>query len=163
MDGLITFAAKDLILLPVLATIYIIWRLKGAKRRKFIITLLATGLLALSFAKIAAHLYYNPRPFLSDGVKPLFIASHDNGFPSDHTLLAAFLGFVALSYSLRWGVGLLIVALLIGWARVAAGVHHLVDVCGSLVFTGLAYLIVYQIQSRYYRAGPKTQHDHHKN
>jgi membrane-associated phospholipid phosphatase len=34
------------------------------------------------------------------------------------------------------------VAALIGWARVAANVHHLVDIIGSFVCTGLAYLIV---------------------
>jgi undecaprenyl-diphosphatase len=158
MDGLITFAAKDLILLPVLLTLYFLLRLKGNKRRNFIILLIATGVLSLIFAKIASHLYYNPRPFLKDGVTPLFTVGHDNGFPSDHTLLAAFLGFAALSYSLRWGVGLLVVALLVGWARVDAGVHHLVDVCGSFVFSGLAYLIVYKAQSKYLKIRPKAKH-----
>jgi membrane-associated phospholipid phosphatase len=160
MDSLTIFIARDLILLPVLAMLYIIWRLRGIRRRNFVIMLLASGMLAVIFAKTAAHIYYNPRPFLKDGITPLFRAAHDNGFPSDHTLLAAFLGFAALSYSMRWGIGLLVVALLIGWARVAAGVHHLVDVCGSFVFTGLAYLVVYHLQNRYMHARPKSHAKH---
>ena len=148
MDGVITFVAKDLILLPVLVILYIICRLKGVKRRDFFILLLASGGLSLILAKVGSHLYYDPRPFIKDGVAPLFRASRDNGFPSDHALLAAFLGFAALSYSFRWGVGLLVVAALIGWARVDAGVHHLVDVCGSFVFTGIAYLIVSRLHNR---------------
>jgi undecaprenyl-diphosphatase len=159
MESLVTFIARYLILLPVLATLYFLWDLKGYKRRIFLMTLVATGGLSLIFAKIGAHLFYDPRPFIKDGITPLFRAAHDNGFPSDHTLLASALGFTALSYSKRWGISLLIVAALIGWARVDAGVHHLIDICGSFVFTGIAYLIVIQAQKRYFKGSPK----HHKN
>jgi undecaprenyl-diphosphatase len=143
MDPIISFVAKYFILVPVAAVVYILLSLKGRKRKEFLILLLASGILGLLFAKIASHLYYDPRPYIKDGVMPLFAHSGDpNGFPSDHTLFSAFVGFAALSYSKKIGSGLLIVAALIGWARVAAGVHHFVDVIGSFVLTGIAYLIV---------------------
>jgi undecaprenyl-diphosphatase len=149
MDGLTTFAAKYLIIVPLLAVIYIYIQLKTTERKRFLILLVATGLLSLVVAKIAAHLYWHPRPFISDGVKPLFTSSRDNGFPSDHTLLAAFLAFVSLSYSKKIGIGLLVVAVLVGWARVAAGVHHAVDVLGSFIITALAYLLARYLMRTY--------------
>jgi membrane-associated phospholipid phosphatase len=154
MDNLEIFAAKYLIAVPILATLYIIWKLSAKRNElnKFIAMLLAGGLLSLIFAKIGNHFYYHPRPFIGDGVKPLFYASRDNGFPSDHTLLASFLGFAALSYSRRLGAVLLVIAAIVGWARVAAGVHHLSDIIGSFVFTGLAYLVI----SRLVAAKKKT-------
>lgn len=143
MDGLITFIAKYFILIPILVAFYIFIKLKPKKRQEMLVVLFCAGVLSLIFAKIGAHLYNDPRPYIKDGSVPLFIHSSDpNGFPSDHTLLASFLGFVTLYYSRRAGIALLIVAALIGWARVAAHVHHLADIIGSFVFTGLAYLIV---------------------
>jgi undecaprenyl-diphosphatase len=144
MDSLITFVAEYLVIAPAVATLYLLWKLRAKKRRNLVFILVATGILSFILASVAGHLYYNPRPFINDGVTPLFSASSDNGFPSLHTLVAAFLGFAALTYSFRWGVALLMIAALIGWARVGGGVHHLVDVCGSFVITGVAYLIVSQ-------------------
>jgi membrane-associated phospholipid phosphatase len=143
MDSLITFIAKDFILIPLFATAYVWLNLKGKQRREMLLMLVCAGILSIVFAKIGSHLYNNPRPYISDGATPLFAHSGDpNGFPSDHTLLASFLGFVTLYYSRRIGAAILVVAALIGWARVAAHVHHLVDIVGSFVITGLACLIV---------------------
>jgi membrane-associated phospholipid phosphatase len=143
MDGLITFVAKYFILIPLFVTVYVFINLKAKKRQEMLVMLFCAGVLSLILAKIGAHLYNDPRPYIKDGSVPLFAHSNDpNGFPSDHTLLASFLGFVALSYSRKIGIALLIVAALVGWARVAAHVHHLADIVGSFIFTGLAYLII---------------------
>jgi undecaprenyl-diphosphatase len=146
MDGLITFVSKYFILIPVVVALYIFFRLKGNKRQEMLIVLFCTGVLSIIFAKIGAHLFNDTRPYISDGTPGLFAHSGDpNGFPSDHTLLSSFLAFVVLTYSKRLGVFLLIVAFLIGWARVAAHVHHAADIIGSFIFTGLAYFIVIKL------------------
>lgn len=142
MDPLIVFIARYSITFSLLATGYLLLKQSKFKQKEMIILLICGGFLSLIFAKVGAHFYFQARPFIGDNVKPLFIASHVNGFPSDHTLLASFLGFAAFRYSKKYGVALLILAALIGWARVAAGVHHLLDIVGAFVFTGLAYLIV---------------------
>lgn len=142
MDGLIIFIARGLIVVPILTTLYILWKLEKADRKKYLIILVAGGILSLILAKVASHLYSNPRPAFKDHVTPLFIANHYNGFPSDHTLLSAFLGFAALFYSRKFAGVLLAVAAVIGWARVAAGVHHFVDILASFVITALAYFVI---------------------
>src|SRR5438309_3565879 len=103
MDGLISFFAKYLLIVPVLATVYIYLKLTGKAKKQFLVLLLGSAVLSIIAAEIARHIFYNPRPFLSDGVKPLFSASRDNGFPSDHTLAAATLAFTGLNYSKKFG------------------------------------------------------------
>jgi len=146
MDGLITLVAKYFILIPFAVSAYVFLRLNKTKRQEMLILLFCTGVLSLIFAKIGAHIYNDPRPYISDGTPALFQHSGDpNGFPSDHTLLSSFLAFIVLTYSRRLGIFLLVVAALVGWARVAAHVHHAADIAGSFVFTGLAYLIVIKL------------------
>ncbi len=53
--------------------------------------------LAYGVANVSAHLISDPRPYLVEGVQPLISTSADNGFPSDHVLLAG-----ALAACLWW-------------------------------------------------------------
>lgn len=149
-----TFAtdiAKYLIVVPVLCAIYLIWKLDSKNRREYIILLVTGGILSVVAAEIARKIYYDPRPFIKDGVTPLFSASRDNGFPSDHTLLAAFIAFATLFYSKKLGIALLIVAGMVGWARVYSGVHHFVDILGSFAITAASAWLVHLLIKKYYR------------
>ena len=142
MDEVIKICAKYLIIVPVLVELYIFWKLDKNGRREMVKVFLATALLAVILAKLGSHLYNDPRPQFSDGSTPLIPHANDNGFPSDHTLLAATLAFVAYSFNKKLGYSLLGVAVIIGWARVAAHIHHLTDIAGSVVAAAIAYVLV---------------------
>lgn len=137
MDTLIIDASKYLILVPLLLTLFVLIDLDIKKRKQFLLMLIVGGILSILVAKLGSHFYTDPRPAFKDGVTPLFANNDYNGFPSDHTLLSSFLGFAALYYSRTLGLSMLVVAVLIGWARVAAGVHHFVDILGSFIITAL--------------------------
>jgi membrane-associated phospholipid phosphatase len=69
----------------------------------------------------------------------------DNGFPSDHALMAAsIVGAVALA-RLAWGLIVVPLAVLVEWARVGAGIHHPVDVIGSDVCVAIGFLLAIAI------------------
>lgn len=156
MHELTKLIAKDLIIVPILVVIYLLWKFDGKERKNFLALLILGGALSLVLAKIGAHFYSDPRPFFKDHVTPYFMASHYNGFPSDHTLLASFLGFATLTYRRQLGNVLLLVAAIIGWARVAASVHHFVDIIGSFLFTALAtFLAVLLLHFWQARTTPK--------
>ncbi len=72
-----------------------------------------------------------PRPFVALGLSPLFAHAANTSFPSDHTLLGVALATPFLKRARWFGLGLLALALLIGLARVAAGVHYPSDVLGG--------------------------------
>ena len=114
------------------------------------LTMLAAGVVALVLLfvgiQVAAHLWVDPRPFVVDHTTPWFAHPPDNGFPSDHSALGAAVAVVVAFWRRRLGLLLLVVALLVGAARVLAGVHHVPDVVGGAligaVSAGLAVVAV---------------------
>jgi len=143
MDEVIKLVAKYGLVVPILLALYTFIKLGNRRRQvEFAILIVGSGVLSLVLAKVGGHIISDPRPFVVGHFTPLLPHVNDNGFPSDHTLLASLLGYVTLRYS-RWaGSGALAAAAVIGLARIAAGVHHLEDIIGSFVITGVATLVV---------------------
>ena len=84
-------------------------------------------------AKISSVFVNDPRPFVVEHTKPLISHVADNGFPSDHVLLAMAITVVIFTFHKKLGIALFVITILIGAARVAAGVHHPLDIFGSMV------------------------------
>ncbi len=108
----------------------------------FILTALFSGVLGL----VTSFFFQNPRPFVSDGIISLIPHEDTNGFPSRHTLSAAYIAAALFPFYKRTSIFLWVVALLIGSARVYTGVHHTVDILGSIVIAaasaGLAWVVL---------------------
>lgn len=153
MHELIKIVASYFIVIPVAGALYMLLVVKQRLRLELLASLVVGGVLSLLLAKLASHIYNDPRPFVQGHFTPILPHSNDNGFPSDHTLLSAFVGWTILHYSRRVGIVLLVVAGFIGAARMAGGIHHLSDVLGSFVLaglgSGLAMLAVRWASSRY--------------
>jgi undecaprenyl-diphosphatase len=147
MDTIIKLVAEYFIIIPIIIVLVVFFQLKDSKIH-FAIELIIAGLVAILLARIASMLWYDPRPFVVGHFTPLFAHASDNGFPSNHTLLASLIGWVTLTYSRKYSIIILITAFLIGAARVLAGVHHPLDILGSFVISGIAALIVIYIANR---------------
>jgi membrane-associated phospholipid phosphatase len=91
---------------------------------------MVVGLLAVAvLVKLAGAVHTDPRPFVQDpSVHPWFSHPADNGFPSDHTAVAAMTSFVVLRHRRTAGLVLLAITALLGASRVVAHVHHVQDV-----------------------------------
>ncbi len=150
------FAAKYLVFLDALiALAAVIWLLRQRPRSQAVRWFIATVImlvLSYVFAKIGAALYSDPRPFTVDHVKPLISHAADNGFPSDHALLAAAIVGAVLLLSPTWSIPFVILGILVDWARVGSGIHHVLDVIGSSVFVAIALLIGIALAGPIYRA-----------
>ena len=142
MDSIIIFAAKYFIIVVILVFVYVWLRLSADKRKKMAAMVIAAGILALIIAKIAGKLYYDPRPFVSHNVKPLIAHAADNGFPSDHSLLAMALTVVLYFYSRKWAGVALALTILIGLARVLAHIHSPIDILGAWLISLAAGLAI---------------------
>lgn len=94
------------------------------------------GALSLPFAyitaKILGHLIYNPRPFVVEHTMPLIPHAANNGFPSDHTLLAITIAAVFFTFDRKAGSLLIILGLALAVARILARVHYPIDILGSI-------------------------------
>ena len=138
MNSIIVFVAQYFLLLGVFMTVWYWFTCPTPTKIELIVRLAIGGVLALALAKIWSQLYYDPRPFVTEHIKPLFAHAADNGFPSDHALLVSLLGFTVVSYLRKVGAILLAIAVAVGSARVAAHVHHPVDILGSFLISAVA-------------------------
>lgn len=103
-------------------------------------------------AKLGALLYLDPRPFVTGHFIPLIPHAPDNGFPSDHTLLTAALAALIFPFNRKISTTIWIITALVGFSRVYAGIHHPVDIVGSV---GIALLVSFFM---YVLAGRKNVH-----
>lgn len=144
MNNLITFFAQYLIYIIGLAVFsYAIFRLTRSEQQQLIVELIIAIVFAFVFMKIAGKLYYNPRPFVEGNFSPLFPHGADNGFPSNHSLVAAIMAISLWVYSKRAALFLITLACLVGLGRVLAGVHHTEDIIGGFLIAGLSVWLAY--------------------
>ena len=135
MDTLIIFGAKYLYLISIaVAAVYFVRESGGKRKRIFIFACFALPIIYI-VAKITGIFYYDARPFVVGNFIPLIPHAPDNGFPSDHTLLTSALAAIVTRFNRRTGAVLWLVALLVGASRVAAGIHHPIDIIGAMAIS----------------------------
>lgn len=148
MDTLIIFGAKYLIYIIIAITA--VYVLMQEKKRRRDILIFAVIVLPFSYilAKLASLAYYDPRPFVvgppAGGFAPLIPHVADNGFPSDHTLLSSAIAMTIFPFSKKIGAILFALALVVGFSRVLAGVHHSVDILASAMIAMLVCYVTYR-------------------
>ncbi|MFZ2205152.1 MAG: phosphatase PAP2 family protein, partial [Minisyncoccia bacterium] len=100
--------------------------------------------LSLIADQILKVLIHTPRPFLSlPKVHSLFIET-GFAFPSGHATIFSALAFSIFFLNKKVGYFFMFFALLIGLARIIAGVHFPVDILGGFILGGgVAYLVKY--------------------
>lgn len=145
MHQLIILIAKYLIVIPVILAIYVWLGLDKSAKKQFIGMAIVAGIITYGLAKIGGALFYDSRPFVVGHFTPYFSHAGDNGFPSDHTLFGSWLGFLVIRYSRKLGYVTLALAVLVGLARVAAGVHHLIDIIAAFVFAAIGMAVATMI------------------
>jgi undecaprenyl-diphosphatase len=147
MDDVIVAAAEYLVYAMVVGYA-IVWVAENRRGKVHLALSAVIGLLAvLALIKIASVSFYDTRPLVAiagggDGVTSLIPHAPDNGFPSDHSAAA---GLMATLVLLRrhWiaGIWFALAAAAVAWGRVAAGLHHLLDVAVGLGLGALAAVI----------------------
>jgi undecaprenyl-diphosphatase len=127
-------AQAGIFVLPI--ALVVVWLVASAPndgRREAVVVGVVSGIVAIAVGLVLERILNRPRPFVELGFEPLFRHAQDSSFPSDHTLLGVALVGPMLWRSPKQGVWLLVWALLIGFARVAAGVHYPSDIIGTAV------------------------------
>ena len=149
MNNIVIFSAKYLLFLEI-AIFVIYFFLQPRGKQKSIITLSVVFLpLAYIIARVVAFIYFDPRPFVVGHFTPLISHAPDNGFPSDHMLLASAIASIIFIYNKKLGTIAWTIAFIIGVSRVFAGVHHWIDIIGSAVIAiGVIWLVRNQIMVR---------------
>lgn len=143
MNTLIIFGAQYLYLVIVFATLFYVYRQPRERRRKILLCAVITLPVTYVVAKIASQFYYDPRPFVVENFTPMIAHINDNGFPSDHTLLSSAVAMTVFFFHRKLGLLLLGIAFLVGASRVFAGIHHFIDIFGSMAIAALVASIIF--------------------
>lgn len=133
-DVLAIFLAEWLPYLLVIAFFVLLYYQKTARRRIYLFCeaaltiILARGIIATTIH----YFYHEPRPFSFYSFTPLF---NETGwsFPSGHATWFFALALVVWFANRRWGWWFFALAVLMGAARVYAGVHWPLDIVGGAV------------------------------
>jgi undecaprenyl-diphosphatase len=142
IDDFFEFSAR-LLPLALVGLLLALWFWPGSRAERDVrqwACIAATGAsaLALGINQVIIHLWDRPRPFADHPAVLLLPPSHDPSFPSDH---AAFVFAIAVAVYLshrRAGLVALMIATLVGFARVYVGEHYVSDVLAGAVIGALA-------------------------
>jgi len=131
------------------ARIFWLFRTTAAERERrqrlvLVAVIAVTGSLLLN--QILILIWSRPRPFAVQAATLLLRPSHDPSFPSDHATFAFAVAVALFLISKRIGVPALILAALIGLARVFAGEHYVTDVIGGALIGTLATIAVARVR-----------------
>jgi undecaprenyl-diphosphatase len=135
-DAIFKFFAQDMVtvlIVLVALTFLIPWGSRRTERRKGAVLSTASAGLALLINQPIAHLVDRTRPFLAHPAHAhlLISQSHDPSFPSDHATGAFALAFGIWIYDRTIGAFILVLAAIVGFARVYVGTHYPGDVLGG--------------------------------
>ena len=134
LAALAIFCANDLLFVLVALMVFLgalnLRRLTWSLVARVAVSLAVAALLTL----LLNHLVTDVRPFVTEHYAPLAHAANDNGFPSDHSLIAALLVFWTWWIDRRWLAVFVVGMLAVMAGRLGIGAHHTLDVLGSLVF-----------------------------
>ncbi len=137
---------------------YFLIRPRPEQKRMLIFAALVLPLVYVA-SLLGGALYNDPRPFVVGHFVPLIPHKANNGFPSDHVLWSA--AMAAIIFPGNRYLSLILWALTagVGAARVYVGVHHPIDIIGTIlmviVVAGLAYFVIKRMNLFRYASEPK--------
>jgi undecaprenyl-diphosphatase len=101
-----------------------------------------SALVALGIGQLIGMAFPRPRPYLTHQVNLLISPSADTSFPSDHATLGFAVAVLVWRYNRRAGTALLLLALVLAFARIFVGAHYPSDVLGGAVLGTLTSIAI---------------------
>lgn len=147
-DSIVIFIAQYLAYWLVVAffALVILEKDKKKKFKMLIFSVLSIFLSRIVITEIIRFFYYVPRPFVNNDVFQLIFHETSGSFPSGHATFFFALA-MAIMFATRWrtwGLLFFLGAILMGLARVVAGVHWPLDILGGAIIGILSTWIIYQ-------------------
>lgn len=141
---LVVFCAQYLVFVMALAWLGAAFMARRQLTLDALVRIAVMVVVALIAAKVLNHVVTDTRPYLisADHETALTTVSSDNGFPSDHALLAAAIAASLwwINRRLIWPFAVLTVFVMLG--RLGIGAHHTLDVLGSVAIVVIVAAIV---------------------
>jgi undecaprenyl-diphosphatase len=120
-----------------------LWLWGGRDLRRLATKACLVTLLALGVNQVIGLAWMHPRPFMLGLGHGWLDHAAESSFPSDHATVFAGVGLTLLFGGATWLAGIvLIVGVMVAWARVFLGVHFPLDMVGAVAVAWAAYGII---------------------
>lgn len=138
---MVTFLASVLIWLMFFGLV-VLWVVDGKIKKETVIHAAFSCLIAYIVTELVKTFFPTLRPFQFNGGLPLTLTvPSDGAFPSSHSAIGFALAITILKHDKKVGVLYLIMAGLVGIARIMAHVHYPIDIiAGALIGTIISRL-----------------------
>jgi undecaprenyl-diphosphatase len=135
----------------ILVMIFLLIVLKNKNWRLLIVGGISAFFSRIVITEIIRFFYNTPRPFLNSGpiIHQLIFHETSGSFPSGHTAFFFALAMAIYFFYKKWGIAFFVSALLMGIARIIAGVHWPIDILGGAIIGFFSAWIVNKIYKRY--------------
>jgi undecaprenyl-diphosphatase len=122
-----------------------LWIQNGNNYRNIVLYGIYASLIGLAINLIIGLIYFHPRPFMIQLGTQLFHYPVETSFPSDHTtfMISIALTLIYFKETRIVGIGLFILGLIGGFARVFSGVHFPFDIFGGIIVSIFASILIY--------------------
>lgn len=135
VDRLIVFFGAYYIYVALLIVVVVVSFLSWERQKKVAVSLSAFGAALVAryvVAGLIRFLYEHPRPYTALGI-PHLLTNTSSSFPSGHTIFLFALGTVLFFHNKPLAYFTYASGLVIGTARIMAGVHYPADIFGGIV------------------------------
>lgn len=143
LDWLIIFLGSYSVYFLVLGFILLIFFKKDWRSRLHYSSFTSLAIIvSMGLTKIIQFFFNRPRPFAVLNFNPLIGHEATAALPSGHAAFFFALAFSVFLISKKWGWVYLSAAILMGAARVAAGVHWPLDIAAGFLVAALSFFVV---------------------
>jgi undecaprenyl-diphosphatase len=149
-DSIAVFAAEYMPVIVILALIYF-WIRKGDSTHDILLYGVYAAITGLIINYLIGLVYFHPRPSMLHLGTQLFQYPTDSSFPSDHTTLMVSIALMLIYFKETriYGVIILILGLIGGFARVFSGIHFPFDIFGSVIVAIISTLLIFYFKERF--------------
>jgi undecaprenyl-diphosphatase len=150
LDWVMIFCAEYLIWVMGLALVVLAARNYKRWRDPMLVAIVSAGVARGVVAEIIKRTYNHPRPYWVIAETHLLLTREmQSSFPSGHTIFAFAMAMGVYLYDKTWGRWYLVLAALVGFSRVFAGVHWPYDILAGAVLGILTTLVCDRLYRKY--------------
>jgi undecaprenyl-diphosphatase len=143
-DSITVFAAEYMPVVVILFMLYL-WIRKGDNTHDILLYSVYAGITGLIINYLIGLVYFHPRPSMLHLGTQLFQYPTDSSFPSDHTTLMVSIALMLIYFreTRIYGIIILILGLIGGFARVFSGIHFPFDIFGSVIVAIISSALIF--------------------